>query len=617
MFLLHVYPLLRGVAPHTLTYFSQIEYARGAVVMAKLRNRLVPVLVARAEHARSARSALRRQDHELSPIKKQEPRFPLPLELVHAAEKVAAESAAAPGAILELFLGKHLSEISDTPPEHTALPSPAPDRRAVQAPTHERDDALQTLLREALAQRKSALIITPTRHEALRVAGVLARMPHEQVIVLHSGLTPRALARAYAQAQQHTHPCIIIATQHLAAIARHDMGLVYLESSSSAQYIRDVRPLIDMRILFDAYAAALCVPIVHADTVLDIAEHKALADSTMTDMLVRTRLAATTPLSIVDRRAEKVRAHDVPISAPTLVHIRESLKVAESLFVLSGRRGLSSGIICGDCKVAITCAHCEAPLILIGPNATLNTPHFFCRKCGTRRSAEERCGICTSWKLEAIGTGSDHIAQTLQKIFPKTPVTRIDSDTAKTDTKAAALMQSFAAQPGILVGTERALPHIASIPHSIVLSYDAALSTPDASVGIHIINLLAELRARSTKSMRIETRLPEHSIIKALTSRDIGTYITGEERMRKELSFPPYGAMIEITRTGKRDEVQRDMAKLAAAVAPHTLHFTPVWMHGARGTAAIILLPEPHVPQKLMAALRGLSPSFYVRITTS
>ncbi len=617
MFLVHVYPLLRGVAPHTLTYFSQVAYPRGAVVMAKLRNREVPVMVAHAESAKSARSRLRRQDHELSPIKQQAPYFPFHIALVSAAEKIAAETAVPPGALLEIFMGKHLVKEGPAEKEHSAdAPTMgAPDRRAVQASIQERDEALHTLIRELLAQKKSILIVTPTRHEVMRVSRALASIPQEHIVLLHSGLTARTLKNEWMRAQGKS-ACVVVASQSYAAVPRTDYGMLYLDSSSSAHYAREVRPLVDMRQCFEAYAAALDVPIVYADTVLDIAQHKALADGTMADVLMRTRLTPTAPLSIVDRRAEKVRAQVSPISTPTLVHIQESLAAQESLFVLCGRRGLSSGIICGDCKVALTCTHCEAPLILIGPNATLKAPHFFCRRCGTRRSSEERCALCTSWKLEAVGTGSDHIAQTLQKLFPKSTVTRIDGDTAKTDSQATALMQSFVEKPGILVGTERALPYVGSIPHSIVLSYDAALSVPEASVGVQLLNLLIEVRERSTKSMRIETRIPEHPAIKALTSRDLGAYIESERATRKSLGFPPYGTTIEITRTGKRDEVQRDMAKLSTLLTPDVLHFTPVWMHGIRGTSAIILLPHTVASPELLGKLRALPPSFSVRVET-
>nr|MBP9669666.1 hypothetical protein [Candidatus Paceibacterota bacterium] len=446
-----------------------------------------------------------------------------------------------------------------------------------------------------------------------RIHRALAALPHEHVVVLHGNLTARTLKNELHRAQEPVTK-VIIASQSHAAVPRTDFGLCYIESSTSPYYSRDVRPLADMRDVFDAYAVALGIPAMHADTVLDMGKQRAIAEGAMESALVRTRLTPTTPLSIVDRRAEKVRTQLSPISTPTLVHIQDALKAHESLFVLSGRRGLSAGIICGDCRTALNCAQCDAPLILIGPNATLKAPHFFCRRCGTRRSAEERCGVCASWRLEAIGSGSDHVAHALKQHFPKAPITRIDPDTAKTESQATALMQTFAESTGILVGTERALPYLGSVPHSIVLSYDAALSVPDAAGSVHLLNVLIEIRERSTKSMRIETRLPEHPVIRALTSRAIDRFVSDEMAARTTLGFPPFGTTVTITRTGKRDEVQRDMAKLSALLAPEVLHFTPTWVHGMRGTSAIILLPHASPSPQLLHTLRSIPPSFSVRV---
>ncbi|MBP9669629.1 MAG: hypothetical protein KBE09_05065, partial [Candidatus Pacebacteria bacterium] len=252
MFLVHVYPLLRGVAPHTLTYFSQIRFQRGAVIMAKLRNREVPVIVARCESAKDARTRLRRQDHELSPIKKQEPHFPFHAALLDAVEKVAAENAAPAGALLEIFVGKSTPKnlTSTMLPLCEAQPLGMPDKRAVQAAVSERDELLHTMARELLAQQKSLLVVTPTRHEALRIHRALAALPHEHVVVLHGNLTARTLKNELHRAQEPGTK-VIIASQSHAAVPRADFGLCYIESSTSPYYSRDVRPLADMRDVFD------------------------------------------------------------------------------------------------------------------------------------------------------------------------------------------------------------------------------------------------------------------------------------------------------------------------------------------------------------------------------
>src|SRR5581483_11840884 len=104
MYLVHIYPLIRGTPLDVLTYFSRKDYPRGSIVDVPIRGSKVPAAVARSEPAERARAALRRAKHRTLNLPLQEPRTIFRPEFLDAVEDVALTSVGTPGAILHAML---------------------------------------------------------------------------------------------------------------------------------------------------------------------------------------------------------------------------------------------------------------------------------------------------------------------------------------------------------------------------------------------------------------------------------------------------------------------------------------------------------------------------------
>lgn len=618
MFIVHVYPLMRGIAPAVLTYFSKEAYPRSAIIEVPVRKKMVPAIVADCSDARSLKSTLRKQNHQLTAIKAQTPRFPFSEALLSAAEDIARHEVTSVGALLYLFLNKSVpleeAPISAHSLQRAKKHRPLRDLCALQAPQHERMAQLRLLVREKLAQEKSVLIVAPTQREVEGLYQALSDIPLERRVHLHHGLGKRLLRTALKRLEEER-ACLIVASPQYATYPRGDIGLIYLSGVLSPHFEHAARPVISFIPLFTRLGSHLGASVVHADTLLDVAAHEARAEGVMRDLLVRQHITPPTPLTIVDRRAfKKTTLQESPLAISTLTHMSKKLAEGRSFVVLSGRRGLSTGIACKECKQPVRCHHCSAPLVLIGPNATINTPHFFCRRCATREDSQRRCANCDSWNLEATGSGSELLAKKLAQYFPKEQVVRIDADSAKTPKQIDALMEQWQSTARILVTTERTVPLITTIEECVVANYDALLSAPDAQVGTRLLALLLDLREKTDGSVYLETRMPEHPVLTAATDGNVTTFLKEEAAMRTLLHFPPFGTLVRIVRTGKKADVQKDMARLKRVLAAYDPLFTPTWHHGVRGTMALIHLHEPRTPEPLLELLRSFPPTFIISI---
>lgn len=617
MYLVHVYPLLKGVAPHSLTYFSRTKYPRGACVRVPVRSKETLGIVHKVESAQTARTRVRSAAHTLSNLKKQIPTFPFSHPFVRAVESTAHHFCIAPGALFAFLLPTAVgaSIIHHTHPRSTKAGT-GYVHHVLQASEHEREDRLKTFVREQLAHARSVLVVTENRHSAYHAYQTLASgIDPARVALIHGGLTKRQLLDVWNRTASEKAPMLIIASQTYCALVRSDLGAVVVQNASSSGYRHDTRPYVDMRHLLRTYAAELAVPLVYADTILDPGSHHHLFEGNANELSpIVWNVRQAVPIEIVDMRSEK----DPVISNALSSAVHDVLQSGKSVCLFSGRKGIAGSVVCGDCGTPVRCARCEAPLALMGPKGEITVPRLFCRRCGEVRDSRERCPSCTSWKLVSLGAGSELYESALKKRFPKTPILRIDSDTAPTDSRARALADLAASAPSVTIATERALPFLAPTYDSVIYaSIDALLSLPEYDASNKTLRVVLDGYLRARSHCFIQTRQPEHPLVVALTRNTLQTFTETELALRKTLRFPPFATLVHIARTGEKAKVQHDIAKLRSQLSGiYPTYVTPFQDRSHRGSELTVVI-LPGVDDSALRALIALLPAhFLVRVVS-
>ncbi|MGO9873720.1 MAG: hypothetical protein ACLPVY_07960 [Acidimicrobiia bacterium] len=165
------------------------------------------------------------------------------------------------------------------------------------------------------------------------------------------------------------------------------------------------------------------------------------------------------------------------------------------------------------------------------------------------------CDECGSTRLRVLRAGVTRVRDELAALFPGRRV--VDVDTATEDVGDAQ----------IVIGTESALhrPELRRRRPALVafLDLDQELLAPRyrAAAQAHWLTtrgaqLLAG-RPRDQTRLLVQTRQPEHEVVRALLKGQPGLVAEAETARRRALEFPPFGAVAEIS---------GDVAALTAAI---------------------------------------------------
>jgi primosomal protein N' (replication factor Y) len=313
--------------------------------------------------------------------------------------------------------------------------------------------------------------------------------------------------------------------------------------------------------------------------------------------------------------------------------IRQNRDENTHLFIFTLRRGLSTMTVCNDCETIVACANCSAPVVLHAsketglPTACLPARQgkqgqnfFMCHRCGARRSAEETCVKCGSWRLTPLGIGIEKVEEEIRQMMPDIDIFKIDADSVKTDAKIDEIMTKFRAQPGsILLGTETAIFHLKdSVEHAAIASMDSLFALPDFRIPEKIMYTIIRLRTLAARSILVQTRRPEEKAFEYGLKGNLSDFCHSALDERRQFGYPPFKALIKITIEGKKDPIALQMADIRTLIEPHEIDIFPAFTATVRGNSIIHglikLEPSSWPNQELAAKLRSLPPNVKVKV---
>ena len=300
--------------------------------------------------------------------------------------------------------------------------------------------------------------------------------------------------------------------------------------------------------------------------------------------------------------------------------IKKTIEKKERIAIFTVRRGLAPLTLCGDCGTIVECKTCHAPTSLHSHIVDGEKQFFFlCHRCGEKRSAEEHCKNCDSWKLVMLGVGIQGLEKELQEKFPNAPLFKIDSDTTPTDKKIQAVMKKFMAEPGaILIGTEMMVPYLEPIEHTAIVSIDALFSLPDFRIHERLMYTLLQLRNVAQKSFILQTRAVAERIFDHALRSNILDFYRDEIQERQSFNYPPFSILIKISLHGRKDAVQKEMEDIKEYLNPQELSLFPAFIKNADGQfsmhGVIKVQRKKWIDEELLSKLRALPPQFTIAV---
>ena len=636
MWVVSVMPIGKVVQQRELSYWSAKELAEGSIAKIPARGKTMFGLVMKCAPLSDMKQHVRTAGFTLQKITGGAGRI-VTREFLRAAFELGNWHACSAGAVLSDLVPQAVLEAAAKMPEISfTIPTARDEKKwdaenCVVASRTQRITEYRRLAREVLSSGKSFLCIAPTVAEASRIARALARADYA-VVLMHGALSKKNMREAWGAAARHQRPLVIVGTALVLSIPRSDIGCIVLERALASGYSRDERPFLDIGVCartlaravgarFITGSAAPTVEVIYRGT-KEIKNHNAVSKA---------------PIKIIDMRppivpsgGERILPVSLSVKKPFSVfsdvaiqYIERTLAGGENVLVISARRGLSTQTVCDDCGATLTCPSCNSAFVLYEKNGKRI---FQCPYCGVKESSHTKCRVCGSWRLSPLGVGLERVVIESKKLFPNVSLFTADEATLKKPTLAARMVADFEASHGaLLLGTEGVLAHLeTSVPLAVAVSIDSFLFQPEYSASERTFQLLAELRGLTSETLLIQTRVPEHAAIKALSHNDdVSEFAQEELALRERFFYPPHTTLIRITLAGSAARIHAEREALLKTLAPYKPQLfagRPAAYRGKMRSGSmrehiLVRLPTGEWPERrLLSLLRSLPSSVEIRV---
>ena len=249
--------------------------------------------------------------------------------------------------------------------------------------------------------------------------------------------------------------------------------------------------------------------------------------------------------------------------------VEKTLKEGNQVLLFINQRGYAPVLICHDCSWQASCKHCDAKMIVHQSRYQLR-----CHHCGFNETIPKVCPECESSKMGNCGVGTQQIEESLQALFPETPVLRIDRDSTQrvgSFAKLVAEIQGGGAK--ILIGTQMlAKGHdFHDVTLVGILDADQGLFSADFRATETLAQLVTQVtgragRGRKAGKVYIQTSQVAHPFWKELLQ---GSYIKMAQKLlqeRKSSLMPPIGSLCVIRARAKKQSSPLKFLTEAAAL---------------------------------------------------
>ncbi|MCP4569362.1 MAG: primosomal protein N', partial [FCB group bacterium] len=228
------------------------------------------------------------------------------------------------------------------------------------------------------------------------------------------------------------------------------------------------------------------------------------------------------------------------------------------------RRGFSPRLKCRDCGEVPSCDDCGVTLTYHRAGQTLK-----CHFCDRIEPAPDRCPRCGGNEFIYVGHGTQRVEENLTRLFSGIRAERIDSDKAASKSGRLILGDFAGEKFDLLIGTQMVTKglDIPGVTLVGVLSADIGLDMPDFRAAEKTYARLLQVAGRAGRGDRaglvlIQTYYSDHPVIRFLAQGNYPDFYESVLLDRKELSYPPYSRLINITLTSE-DEKELETQALA------------------------------------------------------
>ncbi|MAD51202.1 MAG: primosomal protein N' [Candidatus Marinimicrobia bacterium] len=417
------------------------------------------------------------------------------------------------------------------------------------------------LVRQALEQNKSAILLLPEISLTPQIAGRFRAVFDEQVALWHSKLSHAARAWTWKKICSGEFNVVIGARSAIFAPIKN-IGVIIIDEEQENSFKQDSpEPRYHARdiALMRGKLHKAVVLMSSATPSLDSYYNYVQGKYDYIQLNDRFGGAPYPQVYVVDmiKEQEETGKFQQVISSMLQQKMERKFAKGEQVILLQNRRGFAPIMRCGDCGHVETCVQCEIALTYHSYKRMLKC-HFCGFETGDITTA---CQKCSSINIKLLGVGTQKVEDIIADIFSNIKVARIDYDTTRKITSMTNVLEQFSAgKIDVLIGTQMIAKGLDFDNATLVgiVNGDTGLFLPDFRSGEKVFQLIYQAAGRSGRrksgEVVIQTYNPDNPVLKHAAKLDQKTYYNIALSERRELQYAPFSWMIRIEIEGAKKE---------------------------------------------------------------
>ena len=410
---------------------------------------------------------------------------------------------------------------------------------------------------EMIKNGKSAIMLVPEIGLTPQVLAAFRARFGETVAILHSGLSQGE--RYDEWLRLHTGEAKIAIGARSAVFAPiENLGVIIIDEEHDGSYFAESNPRYFTHEIAKIRAQHNNCPLVLGSATPSVETFNSAqkGEYKLLKLDRRVNNLQMPAVEVVDMIGELRAGNGGMFSRAFIDRLSETIKNDKQAMVFLNRRGFSSFVMCKNCGWVAKCENCDVSLVYHKEDNLLK-----CHYCSFRATTVTKCQQCGSSYLKMGATGTQKVAEELQKIFPEIPIFRMDADNTKTKDSLVDILDKFGkTSPAILVGTQMIAKghHFPDVSLVGVIDADNSLHFSDYRAAERTFALITQVAGRAgrdaeTGHVVLQTYMPNHYVYRLAANYEYNKFFEKELNTRKVTNYPPYTTIVRVLVTGVVD----------------------------------------------------------------
>ncbi len=423
-----------------------------------------------------------------------------------------------------------------------------------------------------LSDGKSVIMLVPEISLTPQTVSIFCSRYGERVAVIHSSLSQGERLDAWRRIRRGDVD-LVIGTRSAIFAPLDNVGMIVIDEEHEHTYKSESDPKYHARDIASYRCGKHKALMLLASATPAVESFYKAKTGAYTLVPLRERYGgARLPKAVIVDMREELRLGNMSPISQRLYNMLLDVKENENQAILFlNRRGYSSHISCKECGEVLECPRCSVSLTY----HTHAGGAMLCHMCGYRMPTPRACPSCSADALSFLGFGTQKLESEMSKYLPEMTVMRMDADTTTGKLAYDRMLDDFrGGNADILLGTQMVakghdFPRVTLVGVALA---DTSLHVSDFRAAERTFSLLTQVIGRAGRASDegvavIQTFQPANETIRLACHQDYDRFYEGEIALRRELSYPPFCDMVQLTLTAD-DEVNlsRSADELAAMV---------------------------------------------------